>query len=284
MKGKTCLVTGATSGIGKETALGLARKGAAVVLAARDRARGEAARAEIVKRSGNAGVSFLVADFASLAEVRRLAAEVRSTHPALHVLVNNAGVMLRKRSVTRDGFETTFAVNHLAPFLLTNLLLDLLKAGAPARIVNVASEAHRSGALGFDDLQSERGFDGYRVYGTSKLANVLFTSELARRLDGTGVTVNALHPGVVATGIVRDFPALVRGGWGLFTMSAGKGARTSLYLATSPEVEGMTGKYFDECAEVRPSRAACDEAAARKLWEVSERLTGLGGAEPKLES
>lgn len=278
VRDKVALVTGASSGIGLETAVGLAQRGARVVMTGRDSRRSQEARTEVVKRSGNDSVELFVADFARLSEVRRLAQEVRARTDRLHILVNNAGLYSRARRITDDGHELTFAVNHLAPFLLTNLLLDLLQAGAPARIVNVASAAHRWSHLDLDDLTMERGYRPREAYGRSKLANVLFTRELARRLTGTGVTANALHPGVVRTGIGR-------GGWRVFTsplrwafLSPHRGARTTLYLASSPEVEGVTGQYFARRRKARPSRAAQDDGVAQELWKASEALVGRTSA------
>jgi NAD(P)-dependent dehydrogenase (short-subunit alcohol dehydrogenase family) len=277
MDGRVCLVTGATSGIGRATALELSRRGATVHLVARDRARGEAALAEVA-RAGGGRARLHLADLSSMAAVRALAEEVRAAAPALHVLVNNAGAVEMERRVSPDGLEMTFAVNHLAYFLLTHLLLDLLRSSAPARVINVASTAHRGKTLDFRDLQNTRRYAGLRVYGQSKLANILFTRELARRLEGSGVTANSLHPGVVATGFGR-----ASGGWMGFgvrliaplLLSPEQGAETTLYLACSPEVEGVSGQYFERCRPVRPSAAARDDAAARRLWEESARLLGL---------
>jgi NAD(P)-dependent dehydrogenase (short-subunit alcohol dehydrogenase family) len=287
LEDRTCLVTGATSGIGQETALGLAREGARVLIVGRDPARGEAARAEIAKRSGNDRIELLLADLASLREIARLAGEVRTRCPALHVLVNNAGVVNQRRVLTVDGFESTFAVNHLAYFALTLQLLDLLRASAPARIVSVASDAHRFGSIDWDDLQSERRYQGLpvvsgmRVYGTSKLMNILFTRELARRLEGSGVTANSLHPGAVATRLGVDGSAASRIITPLlrpFMLSPAEGAKTSIHLAASPDVTGISGGYFTKMREARCSRPARDVDAARRLWQVSAELTGLGGS------
>jgi NAD(P)-dependent dehydrogenase (short-subunit alcohol dehydrogenase family) len=276
---KTILVTGATDGIGLETATVLAVLGHRVLLHGRSEAKGRAALAAIRKLSPQAAVQFLKADFASLTEVRALAEQVRAEAPRLDVLINNAGCSFFTRSVSVDGHEATFAVNHLAPFLLTHLLLDRLAASAPARIVNVASAAHRYAHLDFDDLMSERRYRVMQVYGRSKLANILFTRELARRLQGSGVTVNALHPGVVRThiGQYNWFARLI----GQLIMRAiavpaAEGAKTSVYLAISPEVEGRSGGYYKECALTTPRPQALDGAAAQRLWELSERLVGLG--------
>jgi NAD(P)-dependent dehydrogenase (short-subunit alcohol dehydrogenase family) len=283
LTGRTCVVTGASHGIGKETAAALAGMGAQVVLVCRDRTRGEAARQEIVGRTGNDAVELLLADLAALRQVRRLAADFLSTHDRLHVLVNNAGTYEGARSVTEDGLETTFAVNHLAPFLLTNLLLPALIASAPCRIVTVSSAGHGYGTtVHFDDLQSERRYGAMRAYSQSKLANVLFTYELARRLEGTGVTATCLHPGGVDTGLVRYkglAGAVVGAALTLgkpLMLSPEKGAVTSVYLASAAEVEGVTGAYFSKQRAARSSKASYDEPTARRLWEVSEALTGLG--------
>lgn len=280
--GKTALVTGASSGIGQATALGLAELGARVVLLCRDREKGEASVAEIRRNVSGASLDLVIADFSSLAEVRRAAGDVLSRFPDLHVLVNNAATVPGKRRLSRDGIEMQFAVNHLAPFLFTNLLLPRLKTCAPARIVNVSSNMHLGATLDFDDVQSERSYAAMRVYGKTKLANVLFTDELSRMLGGTGVTVNALHPGVVATGIAREltFPInYIAKVAGLFWLSPRDGARTSIYLAASPEVNGASGKYFEKCRERASSPASHDADAAKRLWKVSAEMTGLDSAD-----
>lgn len=283
MIGKTVLITGATSGVGKATAMGLANMGARVVMVGRDRGRGEAAMADIKENNGNASVDLMLADVSSQKEIRRLADEFREAHPRLDVLINNAGVFRSERITTADGIEATFAVNHLAYFLLTNLLLDRLKASAPSRIVNVASADHSNGAIDFDDLQGEKGYRGAKAYSRSKLANVLFTHELARRLQGTGVTANCLHPGVVGTnlgsGVSGAFGFVVRALRPLMK-SPEKGAETSIYLASSPEVEGVSGGYFVKKAEARSSNASHDERLATRLWEVSAELTNLPAQTP----
>jgi retinol dehydrogenase-12 len=276
------LITGSTGGIGKRAALVLAKQGWHVIVQGRDPAKAERAANELKQESGNAKIDFLVADLSSLKAVRALAAEVKQRYGRLDVLLNNAGAMNPKREVTADGYERTFATNHLAYFLLTNLLLPELQKGNKPRVVNVSSDAHRSGPLKFDDLMAERGYTAFGQYGRSKLANILFTRELARRAKGVGITVNCLHPGFVAS----DF--LSKGGlWSLikpiaylFAIDEEQGAKTSVYLASSPEVEGVSGKYFVRCKEKQPKRFAEDDEAARRLWEVSERLTGLA-AEPK---
>ncbi len=277
LTGRRCVVTGATNGIGRATAHALAAMGATVVVHGRNAAAVEAVRSSITQATSNAQVTGVLADFSSLADVRRMAGEL-AAQGRIDVLVNNAGTMARARKTTADGFEWQFGVNHLAPFLLTNLVLDTLERSDSARIVTVASQAHRRGTIDFDDLQLERTrYSGFRAYGASKLANILFTSELSRRLAGTGITANCLHPGVVATnifnagGVVGKIIGLL-GRW--FLLSPSDGAATSVYLASSPDVAGVTGKYFDKCREVAPTSAASDASAAARLWEVSERLTG----------
>jgi NAD(P)-dependent dehydrogenase (short-subunit alcohol dehydrogenase family) len=274
-----CLITGATRGIGRITARELARRGMRVVLVGRDAARAQATAAAIAAETGNPAVEFLVADLSSQAQVRALADAYRQRHDRLHVLVNNAGAVFARRGITVDGLERTFALNHLAPFLLTNLLLPTLQASGPARIVTVASAAHSGASLDFDDLQHERGrYRSFQVYGQSKLANILFTYELAHRLQGTNVTANALHPGFVAS----NFGKSEGGIWGpIFTLlrpamiNVERGAETSIYLASSPDVEGVSGQYFVKCKPAHSSRQSYDEAAQHRLWEVSEQLTGL---------
>ena len=275
MSGKTCLVTGANSGIGKVTATELARLGAHVVMVCRDRARGEAALAEIKQGTGNDQVELMLCDLSSQADIRRFADEFKATHDRLDVLVNNAGVYLRKRETTVAGIEMTFAVNHLAYFLLTNLLLDLLKQSAPSRIVSVSSDAHKHGHINFDDLHGEKSYSGVKAYCHSKLANILFTRELAKRLAGTRVTANCLLPGAVATGIFRALPKPIEAIIKLLTISPKKGAQTSVYLASSPAVAEVTGKYFVRSAEARPSAEAQDDSVAARLWAESARLTSL---------
>lgn len=277
MTGKTCVVTGASSGIGLETAVALARAGARVAIVCRTADKGERAVEEIRRRSGNAaGVSLFVADLGSQRAVRGLAAQLIRELPRLDVLVNNAGLILRERVLTEDGIETTFAVNHLAYFLLARLLQPWLQASAPSRIVNVASSAHASGALHFDDLMGARHYTAWRAYAQSKLANVVFTYELARRLHGTGVTVNCLHPGVVGSNFGNAGPAVIRLGIRVvrpFLRSAARGAATAIYLASSPDVEAISGKYFENEREARSSDASYEPASAARLWTVSEGLT-----------
>lgn len=278
MGGKVCMVTGANSGIGKATALGLASLGATVVMVCRSQERGEAALAEIKQKSSNQRIFLLLADLASQAAIRKLAKDFNKQFSALHVLINNAGIIPRKRQVTVDGFETQFAVNHLAPFLLTNLLLDTLKRSAPARIVTVTSDMHRGASISFDDLQSVGSYRPVRVYSETKLANVLFTYELARKLKGTKVTANCLHPGMVATKLLADgigIPRPLTSTTKLIGSSPEKGAKTSIYLAASPEVEGVNGKYFVKEKPVESSQISYDQSLAGRLWKQSAELTGL---------
>lgn len=274
MRGRVCLITGANSGIGKETALGLARLGAEVVMLCRDRGRGGTAMREITADSGNRSISLLLADLSSQKEIRRVAEEFRSSHDRLHVLLNNAAIVPRKRTLTVDGLEMQFAVNHIAYFLLTHLLLDTLKASAPARIINTSSGIHKRGPLNLEDLQAAKGYKAFRQYGHTKLMNLYFTYELARRLKGTGVTVNAFTPSFNATGLGREFSAGMRLGMKLFGSHPRKGARTAIHLANSPEVEGVAGGYFVRSKAVRSSDVSYDEAIGRRLWEVTERVVG----------
>ncbi|MEX2222007.1 MAG: SDR family oxidoreductase [Candidatus Rokuibacteriota bacterium] len=269
-------MTGASSGIGKETAIALAQAGAHVAVVCRTREKGERTVAEIRQRGPGSAVSLFVADLASLGAVRTLAAEVDDAFPRVDVLVNNAGLTLRERVVTEEGLETTFAVNHLAYFLLTRLLEPKLVASAPSRVVNVASDAHRWGTLRFDDLMGARAYDGFKAYAQSKLANIVFTYELARRLAGTGVTANCLHPGLVASGFANAGPTTIRVLSRVarpFLRSPAKGAATSIHLASSPELTGVSGRYFVNQRERRSSKASYDEAVAARLWRVSDELT-----------
>jgi NAD(P)-dependent dehydrogenase (short-subunit alcohol dehydrogenase family) len=277
MSGRICVVTGANRGIGRATAEGLAQMGAKVVLVCRRKEDGEAVSREIAAQSPVAP-DVVVADLSSQLSIRQAAGYIRGRYPSLHVLINNAGVIPARREATVDGLEMQFAVNHLAYFLLTNLLLPQLKAGSPSRIINVSSGAHTRAAIDFDDLQAQRSYQAKSVYGRSKLANILFTYELSRRLAGTGVTANCLNPGVVATKMLADYmgvplagPALAR----TFGATPEEGAETSVYLASSPEVESVTGKYFERKQPIASSQASHDEAVAGRLWEVSERLAGL---------
>jgi NAD(P)-dependent dehydrogenase (short-subunit alcohol dehydrogenase family) len=280
MHGKTCVITGATSGIGREAALQLARQGASVILVGRDARRADAAVSWLKQRVPDADIAVRLADLARLDEVRRLADDLSRTVRRIDVLINNAGAMFDRHGLTPDGFERTFALNHMAYFVLSNLLLDKLKEAAPARIVSVASTAHRGVTLDFSDLTGRRpAAKGWLAYRRSKLANILFTAELARRLAGSGVTANCLHPGFVASRFGDENGIVMRVGLGLAKRFAAitpeAGARTITYLASAPEVAGITGRYFADCREVRPSAAATDAMAAGRLWQESSLLAGL---------
>jgi NAD(P)-dependent dehydrogenase (short-subunit alcohol dehydrogenase family) len=284
MTGKTVVITGGNSGIGRQTALNLTRAGARVVITTRDEARGEAAVSDLKAQGGSDEVGLIVFNLGDLTAVRAGAADLLAMCDRLDVLVNNAGVVLSQRRESVDGFEATFAINHLGPFLLTALLMDRIKQSAPARIVNVASTAHNGArhGLDFSDLQSTRRYRGMEAYARSKLANIYFTTELARRLDGTGVTSNCLHPGTVATGYGRDGDTSGLLAFGLkiaapFFLTPQKGARTSTYLASSPEMIGVSGKYFIKCKPRLPSKAAQDDDAAKRLWQISDELVGRAG-------
>lgn len=281
LHGKVALVTGATNGIGKVTACELAKMGAATVIIGRSPERVQQTVDEIRQAAGHSQVEGIVADLSLMKQVRAAAEQFKSRHNRLDILVNNAGIGASQRSVTAEGFERMFALNHLSYFLLTNLLLDMLKASAPARIVNVTSDAHQIAQMDFDNLQSKRdwGRAGLMAYARTKLMNILFTRELARRLEGTGVTVNAVHPGMVATGIWREtggfFGRLINTVAPLFMRTPEAGAATSIYVATAPEIEGQTGLYFSDSKPATPSKAAQDDEAAKRLWAISEELTGL---------
>jgi NAD(P)-dependent dehydrogenase (short-subunit alcohol dehydrogenase family) len=278
MEGKTCIVTGASSGIGKAIALDLARLGATVVLVARDWSRTEAALNEIKARSGNHAIEMMVADLSSMAEVRELARSFAMRHEQLDVLVNNAGVQLWQRSVTPDGYETTFAVNYLAPFLLTNLLLDTLISSAPARVVNTSSFVYKWGTINFDDLHGAAQYDSNKAYYQSKLAIVLFTQELARILKNTKVTANCFEPGMTKTDFARDFRGFYRFMsviWKPFMRTPEKAAETAIYLATAPELESVSGICFENKREITPRAELVDASTAERLWKLSCRLVGL---------
>ncbi len=280
MQGKICVLTGATSGIGKATALGLAQMGARVILVGRDQERGNHVLDEIQDASGNDALEFLVADLSSQASVRRLAESIKQRCAHLDVLINNAGVFMLRRELTVDGLEMTFAVNHLAPFLLTNLLLDLLKASAPSRIIQVCSDSHTSAVMQMDNLQGERSYNFWEAYGQSKLAMLLCTYELARRLAGTGVTVNAVHPGFVATNIGKNNVGPIAQAFAsavlpLLGTTPEEGAKTSLYLASSPDVANLSGKYFAKSVPIRSASSSYNEILQQQVWVESEKLVGL---------
>lgn len=278
MDGKTFLITGATAGIGKETAREIAKTGANVVLVARDKAKGESVVEELKRATNNEKIDLLVGDLSLITEIRRVADEFQSKYERLDVLVNNAGAIFDEREVTVDGLEKTFALNHISYFLLTNLLLDKLKKSEAARIVSVSSAAHSFGKIDFDNLQSEKSFSKLGSYSNSKLMNVLFTYELARRLKETNITANCLHPGAVASnfgdGISGIFSYVMWIFKNTIAISSEKGAETSVYLATSSEVENLTGKYFDSKNVVQSSTASHDENLQKRLWEASEKIVG----------
>lgn len=279
LSGRTALVTGASSGIGLETARALAAKGAQVVLLVRNRERGEAAMAEIKTTAADARLELVLGDLYVMDEVRKAAAEVRKRFDKLHVLVNNAGLIHIRRELTPDGFERTFALNHLAAFLLTYELRELLAASAPARVVTVSSEGHRFAYIDWDDLPyCAKSYSETRIYGASKLCNIWFAREASRRLAGRGVTSNSLHPGVVATNFGASGSWIYRVGARFirpFMLSSAGGARTSIHLASTPEVEGVSGEYFHRCKAVQPSKRARSDEEAGRLWELSEKLTGV---------
>src|SRR5437016_2245624 len=278
MKDKVVMITGANSGIGKAASLALAKMGANVVMVTRNKEKGEAAKSEIIRESQNGSVDLLLADLSSLESVRRLAAEFQKKYSKLHVLVNNAGLFNQRRKVTTDGYENTFATNYLAPFLLTNLQLPTLEASAPSRIINVSSVGHYNGHVNFDDLNLEKDYGGWKAYGQSKLALVLFTHELAKKLQGTGVTVNAVHPGTVATniwtrplgpaGFIMALPKL-------FMASPKEGAETIVYLASSDDAKDLNGEYLEKLKVKKSSDESYDEEVAQRLWDISAKLTHL---------
>lgn len=276
MEGKICIITGANSGIGKATTIDLAKMNATIVMMCRSKERGEEAQKEIIELTGNKKVDLFLCDLSSQESIRKFVSEFKSKYQKLHILINNAGVMLSKRGVSVDGFEMNFAVNHLAPFLLTNLLLDALKNSAPSRIINVSSAAHRMAKMDFDDLQSEKmKYRLMKIYGASKLALMLFSYELSRRLEGTSVTVNTLHPGLVNTNLGQDQSSFSQGFGKLFFKKPEKGAETSIYLASSQEVEGITGKYFAKKQQKQSSEESYNEDYAKRLWKLSAEMTQL---------
>src|SRR5438132_5755025 len=283
MKDKVVMVTGANSGIGKAASLALAKMSATVVMVARNAEKGESAGSEIIRESQNNSVDLLIADLSSLDSVRQLAAKFQKKYSKLHVLINNAGLFNQRRHVTTDGYENTFATNYLAPFLLTNLQLDLLKASSPSRIVNVSSVGHYNGHINFDDLNLEKEYGGWKAYGQSKLALVLFTHELAKKLQGTGVTVNSVHPGTVATNIwsrplgpVGFIMALPK----LFMTTPKQGAETLDYLASSPDAKDLNGEYLEKLKTKKSSDESYNEDIAQRLWDVSTKLTRLSQVVP----
>jgi NAD(P)-dependent dehydrogenase (short-subunit alcohol dehydrogenase family) len=276
MSDKVCMVTGTTSGIGKETARGLAKMGATVIMVVRNPETGEEVRQEIMTETGNTSIELMIADLFSMAEVRSVASDFKNTHSRLDVLINNAGGIFPKREMTVDGFERTFALNYLAPFLLTHELLDILKMSAPSRIINVSSAAHTRGKIDFGNLQSEKKYGQLGPYGNAKLMNIMFSYALARRLEGTNVTVNVLHPGIVRTRFGLNDASRARKLMfkivGPLSIGPEKGAETSIYLASSPEVEGISGKYFAKCTSIESTKISYDEEIQEKLWEHTKEL------------
>lgn len=279
MNGKVVMITGANSGIGKETAIELAKMGANIVMVCRSRKRGEKALEEIKEMANSEKIELYIADLADQRSIRSMVERFKKSHDKLHVLINNAGVMLSKRTTTPEGYESTFAINHLGHFLLTNLVLDMLKASSSARIINVSSSAHKFAKLNFDDIDNEHKYRGYRTYANSKLFNILFSYELARRLEETGITVNALHPGVIRTNLGKNntnkLIKLMSFIFRLFMMSPEKGARTTVYLASSPEVENVNGKYFVNRKQKKSSKISYEQTLQNKLWEISADLTNV---------
>jgi len=278
MKDKICIVSGATSGIGKVTATALASQGAQIIMLCRNKDKGEQVKEEIIHKTGNTNIRFFLVDFSSQKDIRKAAEEINASVPHIDLLVNNAGAFYDKRTVTEDNLELTFAVNHIGYFLLTQLLLDKIKKAPKARIVNVASQAQMMGSIYFDDINLEKGFMPMKAYAQSKLANIMFTFELAEKLKDTGITVNCLHPGVVNTGFSKNGTSLFTtlfNSASRFFMTPEQGAQTSIWLATSPEVEGISGKYFARKKEIRAKKIAYDKQARKRLWELSEQVAKI---------
>lgn len=279
MKGKVCLITGATNGIGLETARELAKMETKVVLVGRSAQKAQQVVNQLKEDTGNQHIDYLLADLSLMGQVRKLADEFKAKYERLDVLLNNAGAMFMSKQVTAEGYEMTFALNHLSYFALSHLLLDILKDTAPARIINVSSDAHRlSGRLDFDNLQGEKSYNGLQAYNVSKLENILFTYEMARRLDNIGVTANALHPGLVRSGFGHNNNFLMKiamTAFQMFGISAVEGAKTSVYLASSMDVVNVNGKYFDKCKAVSSNEASHNREDQKRLWEISEQLTGI---------
>ena len=283
LRGRICVVTGSTSGLGKETAVGLAKLGATLVLVCRDRERGERVRREIEDRTGNRDTELAIADLSDPASIHDVAREIILRHPAVHVLVNQAGLVTNRREVTPGGLERMFAVNHLAYFALANRLRPALEAGAPSRIINVGGGIQAAGDIHFDDLQAERRFGWFRQLAQSKLGNVLFTYEMARRLDGTGVTVNCVDPGGVRTSLGKNtggLPRLLMSVFRPLFATAEAGAEPSIWLASAPELEGVTGRYFQKKKQAKSSPRSYDEDLAARLWDVSAKLALLPETSP----
>lgn len=270
LKGKKCLVTGGTSGIGKETVKGLALLGAEVIFTTRDINKGNKVKDELQQVTGSKNITYLYCDLASFRDIYEMAQAYQKQYDTLHILINNAGVWETKRKLSKDGIERIFAVNHLAPFLLTNLLLDTLKNSAPARIINVSSGAHKNSNINFSDIEMKKEFNGYKAYCQSKHANILFTKELSLMLENTGVSVNALHPGMVSTNIFKHIPSTIRKLMKIFMLSPEKGAKSVLYLATSDETDNISGAYFNKKRREASTAEAGDREHAHKLWKISE--------------
>ncbi len=275
LQGKVCVITGATSGIGKETAKTLASKGASLVLPIRDSLKGDILKDEILEQTPDARIDLMHCNLGSFDSIRNFVKEFKSKYDKLHILINNAGIWETKRNLSEDGVEMNFAVNHLAPFLMTNLLLDTIKNSTPARIINVSSDAHRTFKINFGDIEYEKRYFSFKVYSQSKLANILFTKKLSQMLRGNDVTVNCLHPGLVSTGLFEKMPKLMTGLMKPFMLTPAKGAETIIYLATSPEVEKTSGEYFAKKKTKKPASEALRQDVANKLWEVSEKYVGL---------
>ena len=273
LKGKTCLITGATSGIGKVTAIKLAKEEAFIVLASRNLEKGEKTKQEIIDTTGNKNIEVMFCDLASMKSIRDFVGSFKEKYNDLHILINNAGLWEFKRKESEDGIEMNFAVNHLAPFLFTNLLLDLLRNSAPARIINVSSMAHKMTKVNFDDIEGKKSWNGFKSYSMSKLCNILFTKKLSNILEGTAVTVNCLHPGLVSTALFNKMNKFLKNIVGYFMITPEKGAETSIYLATSDEVKNISGEYFVKKKIASPSKAAKDQKAINKLWDLSLKYT-----------
>jgi len=275
LQGKVCIITGATSGIGKETVKALAAKGATVVLPIRDSLKGDILKDEILEQTPDAIIDLMHCNLASFDSIRNFVNEFKVKYDKLHLLINNAGIWETKRNLSEDGVEMNFAVNHLAPFLMTNLFLDTIRNSSPARIINVSSESHRTFKINFDDIEYEKRYFSFKAYSQSKLANILFTKKLSQMLRGTGVTANCLHPGMVDTGLFDKMPKIIIGIMKPFMLSPAKGAETIIYLATSPDVEKTSGEYFIKKKPKKPASVALRQDVANKLWDISEKYVGL---------
>ena len=283
LDGKNVVITGATSGIGTEAAIEIARMNPCLVLPVRNMGKGEQVKKQIIAESGNPSVYLMKCDLASFDSIRDFAREYKKRFSGLHLLINNAGIWEYKRGETEDGIERTFGVNHLGPFLLTNLLLDEIRSGVPARIINVSSEAHRYTGMNFNDPEGKKKFSTFKAYGQSKLANILFTRYLAQMLREDGVTVNCMHPGFVATNLFDRIAPFLRPVFGLFMKTPRQGAETIVFLASSPGVDGSTGGYYVNRKKKNPSRAALDDEAAKKLWILSNQYTGIEETNPPVK-